>query len=239
MSTQGFVIQIVPYVRFMAEKYGIKVISPILGQAVLESASGTSELAINAHNYFGLKYNPKQPDRCPSANGYYIKGGSEQKADGSYVSSTMSWQRFSNLKTGIMGYGEFLFSKYAGNRYNNLKGVTDPKTYLERIKIDGYATSLNYVDKVMNVINFYNLTQYDVTEEQTKKFYRVQCGAFQNRDNAEKLKQKLSAAGFPAIVVQDNNLYRTQVGAYSVKNNAKNMQIMIKNKGFDAITVYS
>lgn len=47
------------------------------------------------------------------------------------------------------------------SRYSNLKHVTDPKEYLEKIKADGYATSLNYVSNLLRVIGTYNLTEYD------------------------------------------------------------------------------
>ncbi len=150
----GFIEQIAPYIQKYAPQYGIKVCSPILAQAILESASGTSELAINAHNYFGLKY---RPNRCPSACGVYYKVGSEQNKDGSYTSSAMQWMKFSNMDNGVRGYFDFInISNYA-----NLKGVTNPKTYLENIKKDKYATSINYVQNLMDVINKYKLTQYD------------------------------------------------------------------------------
>lgn len=157
----GFIEQIVPYIQKYLPKYGIKVCSPIIAQAILESASGTSELAKNAHNYFGLKY---RAGRCSTSCGIYNKVGSEQNADGSYTSSTMQWMKFPDMESGVQGYFDFInISNYA-----NLKGVTDPKTYLENIKKDGYATSLKYVENLMNVISKYNLTKYDTQTEVTK-----------------------------------------------------------------------
>lgn len=157
----GFIEEIAGYVQKHAPRYGIKVHSPIIAQAILESAKGTSELAVNANNFFGLKYNPAQPNRCPTAIGHYVKNGSEQNADGTYTSSTMLWQKFNNMEDGVIGYFDFINT----SRYANLKDVTDPRTYLENIRSDGYATSLKYVDNLMNVINSeYNLTQYDNME---------------------------------------------------------------------------
>lgn len=152
-----FIHDIAVLVQKYAPTYGICVYSPIIAQAVLESAQGTSELAIRAKNVFGLKYNPAQPNRCPSAIGYYVKDGSEQNPDGSYTSSTMLWQKFNNLEDCVIGYFDFINT----SRYANLKGVTDPRTYLENIKADGYATSLQYVDNLIRVIETYNLTKYD------------------------------------------------------------------------------
>ncbi len=160
MFSIGFIEQIAPYIQKYAAPYGIKVCSPIIAQAVLESASGTSELAQNAHNYFGLKY---RSGRCPTACGIYNKIGSEQNPDGSYTSAAMQWMKFPDMESGVQGYFDFINIP----NYANLKGVTDPKTYLENIKKDGYATSLKYVENLINVIHKYNLTKYDTQAETT------------------------------------------------------------------------
>lgn len=151
---EQFIKQIASFVMKYAPKYGIMVHSPIIAQAILESARGTSELAVNAHNYFGLKY---KVGRCPTASGIYYKNGSEQNADGTYTTSAMQWCKFDDMEDGVVGYFDFINN----SRYANLKGITDPQLYLERIKEDGYATSLKYVDNLLNVIKTYNLTQYD------------------------------------------------------------------------------
>lgn len=156
-----FVEEIAGYINKHAYLYGITVHSPIIAQAVLESASGTSELAINAHNYFGLKY---RAGRCKTSNGIYIKTGSEQKADGTYESSVMQWCKFPDMENGVIGYFDFINT----SNYSNLKGVNDPQVYLKNIKADGYATSLNYVQNLMNVIAKYNLTSYDKIKEDTQ-----------------------------------------------------------------------
>lgn len=155
MTKQEFIAKIAPLVQRYAPAYGIKVCSPIIAQAILESAGGTSELAVNACNYFGLKY---REGRCPTCIGIYNKNGSEQNADGSYTTSAMKWCKFRNMEDGVKGYFDFInISNYA-----NLKGVSDPQKYLENIKADGYATSLQYVSNLMAVIKSYDLTKYDV-----------------------------------------------------------------------------
>lgn len=160
MSKEQFIEQIATFVKKYAPSYGIKVYSPIIAQAVLESAYGTSELAVNACNFFGLKY---REGRCKTCIGVYNKVGSEQNKDGSYTSSTMKWCKFADMENGVIGYFDFTnISNYA-----NLKGVTEPREYLEKIKSDGYATSLNYVDNLMSVIKKWNLTKYDKKEENT------------------------------------------------------------------------
>ena len=158
MSKQEFIEQIAALVRKHAPFYGIEVYSPIIAQAVLESAYGTSELAVNANNFFGLKY---RKGRCKTCIGVYTMVGSEQNQDGSYTSSSMQWCEFANMEEGVVGY--FNFTNIPN--YANLKGVTDPRQYLENIKADGYATSHEYVNNLMRVIETWDLTKYDKKEE--------------------------------------------------------------------------
>jgi N-acetylmuramoyl-L-alanine amidase len=157
MGVQEFIETIGAYVKKYALAYNIKVCSPIIAQAILESAKGTSELAVNANNFFGLKY---KPGRCPTSSGVYYKVGSEQLADGTYTSSEMQWCKFDTMEACVVGYFDFINI----SRYANLKGVSDPRTYVELIREDGYATSLNYVTNLMNVIESYNLTTFDIKE---------------------------------------------------------------------------
>ena len=153
-----FIEEIAVYVQKYAPVYGILVHSPIIAQACLESAYGTSKKA-QYYNYFGLKY---RGDRVTCASGYFTDTSAEQNADGSYTNITTEWYQFDDMDSGVEGY--FQFTNIAN--YDNLKGVTDPRTYLENIKADGYATSLDYVDNVMAVIEKWNLTQYDNPIEQ-------------------------------------------------------------------------
>ena len=153
-----FTEQIAPYIQKYAPRYGIRVCSPILAQAILESASGTSELARNANNYFGLKY---RAGRCPTACGVYHKAGFEQNPDGSCTASPMQWMKFPDMEKGVQGYFDFINIP----NYSNLRGIADPETYLENIKKDGYATSLNYVKNLMSLIRRDNLTKYDAQQE--------------------------------------------------------------------------
>ncbi len=154
MDKQTFIKEIAGYVQKYAQQYGILVHSPIIAQAILESAAGTSELAVNACNFHGLKY---RKGRCKTCIGIYEKIGSEQSASGNYSVSLMKWCKFPNMEAGVVGYFDFINIP----NYKALKGVTNPRTYLEAIKAAGYATSLKYVDNLMDVIARYDLTQYD------------------------------------------------------------------------------
>ena len=204
-----FIEQIASLVKQFAPQYGIKVYSPIIAQAVLESAMGTSDKVFKngewRHNYFGLKYKPEVAAES------FMEIGSEQKPDGSYVTKVMMWCKFPSMAYGVKGYFDFI----SAPRYANLKGVTDPEQYLINIKADGYATSLKYVENVMNVIRKYDLTQYDPikTERKDSKMKinihaghnpdgKVACGAVglikestENRAVKDKVISKLRSLG--------------------------------------------
>lgn len=162
MTKTEFIEQIAAAAAKYAPQFNIKVISPIIAQACLESAYGTSSKAAH-HNYFGLKY---RKNRVTCNSGYFSDGSQEQSKDGTYTPITTDWYAFDSLDSGVLGYFQFINI----GTYANLKGVTDPHKYLELIKSDGYATSLKYVDNVYNVILNNNLTRFDKEDESTMSY---------------------------------------------------------------------
>ena len=225
MTKLEFIEKVSVYVKTYASKYGIKLYSPIIAQACLESSYGTSNKA-KYHNYFGLKY---RKNRVTCHSGYFNDNSKEQKANGNYKPINTDWYAFKNMEKGIEGYFQFINIE----NYSNLKGVTNPKEYLEKLKEDNYATDKNYVNKNMEVIEKWNLTKYDI-----KKYYRVQAGAYSNKTNAEKQQKKIKDNGFDCIIKEDNNIYKCQIGCYSNKDNAEDILNKIKKSGISAIIVY-
>ena len=67
-----------------------------------------------------------------------------------------------------------------------------------------------------------------------EELYRVQTGAFRNKDYAVSHFNKIKAAGFSACMVQTEGLYKIQVGAYKKKTNADAMVTKLLSAGFDA-----
>lgn len=231
MTREEFIKKIAPIVIKYAPQYNILCPSAVIAQATLESDGGNSELAINANNYFGLKY---RVGRCPSSCGIYYKNGSEQNPDGSYTTSAMKWMKFPDMEAGVKGYFDFINI----SNYVKCKGVSDPKTYLDNIKAAGYATSLKYVQNTMAVIKNYNLTQYDLNSN-ARKLYCVQTGAFKSIINAKQLQKQLEEYGFKVLVKYVDGLYKCQIGAFKNKSNADDLLESVKSKGFDALLVYS
>lgn len=62
--------------------------------------------------------------------------------------------------------------------------------------------------------------------------YRVQVGAFKQKENAMRRLQEVKAKGLDGIVVQILGLYKVQVGAYKVKDNADGMVARLARLGY-------
>lgn len=60
------------------------------------------------------------------------------------------------------------------------------------------------------------------------KLYRVQVGAFKNKENADRMLNSLLLEGFPAFIVYDNGLYKVQVGAFKYLSNAIKMESKLR-----------
>lgn len=150
---EDFIAAIAPHVQAWRDYLGWGVASAIIAQACLESAYGSSDKAMY-NNFFGLKY---KKNRVTCNSGVFTSSSAEQKPDGSYITITTTWYAFPDMHTGVQGYYQFIDT---GN-YSKAKQATTPEAYLQALKNAGYATSIKYVQNCMNVVNKYNLTQYD------------------------------------------------------------------------------
>lgn len=151
MTNQEFIDQIAVNVRKYAPLYSIKVISAIIAQAILESGWGKSKLALIYYNYFGMKCGTKWTGKSVNMT------TQEEYEPGTLTTIKDNFRVYDSIEEGVKGYFEFLQLA----RYQNLKGISDPKKFLETIKADGYATSSTYVQNLMELIEQYDLTKYD------------------------------------------------------------------------------
>ena len=152
-EAKAFIEKVAPIIVKYAKIYGFKVASPIIAQACLESAYGTTSLgAADTNNFFGMKAGSSWKGRVKR------KQTQEQRADGSYITIYSDFRAYDSVDEGIKGYFDFI-TGYA--RYSKAPGQTTPRAYLQAIKDAGYATSIKYVDNNMSVVNKWNLTRYD------------------------------------------------------------------------------
>lgn len=148
---QRFIEDIAKHVQKYAKAYGILVHSPIIAQAILESGWGESKLAAKYHNYFGMKCGSKWTGKSVNLT------TQEEYQPGTLTTIKDNFRVYDSMEEGVKGYFEFIQLQ----RYQNLRGITDPKEYLQTIKNDGYATSSTYVEGNYQLITQYKLTKYD------------------------------------------------------------------------------
>lgn len=146
-----------------APKYGFKCISPMIAQAILETGwhhVDKEDGLFPYNNFFGLK--------CGGAwSGKSVNMATKEEYNGNMVDIRDNFRVFDTFEEGVEGYFDFL----DWSNYSNLKGVSDPYTYLELIKKDGYATASNYVDAVYRIIDEYDLKEWDKKLENPSNYH--------------------------------------------------------------------
>ena len=116
-----------------------------LAQGILESAAGTSRLAVKANNHFGIK--------CGS-----LWKGRSVKADDD--ARNECFRSYGSPAESFRDHSDFL--RYR-DRYAFLFELepSDYKGWAYGLKQAGYATDPAYPSKLISLIERYNLTQYD------------------------------------------------------------------------------
>lgn len=133
------------------DKYGIPA-SIKLAQALLESGNGNSYLATEANNHFGIK--------C----GGIWKGRSITRPDDRIDDC---FRVYDSPEQSFRDHSEFLLRK----RYSDLflLNKNDYKGWAKGLKAAGYATNPRYPDLLIDMIERYELYQYDRTESRQEK----------------------------------------------------------------------
>ena len=151
--------------------YGIPA-SITLAQGLFESGSGNGELARVANNHFGIK--------CTGE----WKGKSYFKDDDSHNDC---FRVYDKPEDSFRDHSEFLKRP----RYAKLFQLdkNDYVGWANGLKAAGYATNPNYPNLLINIIQKYNLTQYDSPETDTQKEKREDRVLTQIQDNTIVAKQ--------------------------------------------------
>ena len=119
--------------------YGIPA-SIIMAQALLESAAGTSELATNANNHFGIK--------CTSewfGAVYYYDDDSKGEC----------FRQYANAAESFKDHSRFLQRPRYASCFEIV--VEDYEGWAYRLKECGYATDKNYAPKLIKLVEDYRL----------------------------------------------------------------------------------
>lgn len=115
-----------------------------LSQALLESGAGSSYLAVHANNHFGIKVGT-------GWNGKYVKRDDDKKGE--------KFRKYKNVAESYEDHSQFLMR----DRYKVLFNLDpmDYKAWARGLKACGYATLPTYADRLIKIIETYDLHDYD------------------------------------------------------------------------------
>ena len=127
-----------------------------LSQGILESGAGTSELAKNANNHFGVKCGNNWTGKT------YMKKDDDRDEKGNLKESC--FRKYEKVEESYMDHAQFLRDPKKEQRYGFLFKLdpTDYKGWARGLQSSGYSTSNTYADKLIDIIERYQLYEYDV-----------------------------------------------------------------------------
>jgi len=115
-----------------------------LAQGILESGSGKGTLATKANNHFGIK--------CHGWKGKKVYHDDDERQE--------CFRKYNNPDDSFRDHSEFLAKR---KRYANLfkLRISDYKSWAKGLRKAGYATDKRYPQKLISIIERYELFQYD------------------------------------------------------------------------------
>jgi len=167
-----------------------------LSQGILESASGGSYLAKEGNNHFGIK--------CHICEGEEIYADDDAKGE--------CFRKYKSVEDSYKDHSDFLRQN---SRYYFLfeLEITDYKGWANGLKQAGYATSPTYAESLINLIEKYNLNDYDSGKakpvDNNKPTKRPNRNNGQINDNFHinpYLYEVLTNNNVPYIIVSDTNV---------------------------------
>lgn len=148
---QDFVAKVGAAAREDMSQSGI-LASLTIAQAILESGWGTSALANNANALFGIKADSHWDGKVYSTT-------TKECYDGvSFTEEEALFRAYDSCEDSIADHSAFLVGS---SRYAAVIGEKDYKTACTAIHAAGYATDPTYAEKLISIIESYNLAVYD------------------------------------------------------------------------------
>lgn len=128
-------------------KYGV-LPSLTIAQAILETGWGNSKIG---NNIFGIKAGGSWSGKTQNCNTW------EQNADGSTYETVAAFRDYDSISDSIEDHAKLL----TNDRYKPVIESTDYKGAAIKVRECGYATDLNYSNKLIDIIEEYGLDQWD------------------------------------------------------------------------------
>ncbi|GIP28223.1 hypothetical protein J23TS9_33530 [Paenibacillus sp. J23TS9] len=168
MKKADFIAKIAPLASADQLKTGVPA-SLTIAQAALESSWGESALTTKAGNLFGIKgEGPAGSVRMLTSE--YVKGALVKIY--AYFRAYHSWEE------SIQDHSRLIVSGVAGDRRYAGALNTDGRTAAKMVAKAGYATDPLYADKLIQIMDQYNLYPYDAQVEGEQPMTKEEKAAF-------------------------------------------------------------
>ena len=185
LSNEAFIAYIGPIAKKDMKESGI-LASITIAQAILESAWGQSELSLKANNLFGMKSSLSGNTWDSDWDGtIYAKVSPEDDGNGNITQVRSDFRLYPTPEKSIQDHSDYLCGAKNGSklRYEGLFGETDPKIAAQIIKNGGYATASDYVTKLCDIIERYDLDVFD---------YDTPSDIMDSEDELKKISKEMS-----------------------------------------------
>lgn len=162
ITNNSFVDDVIPIVASYSEQYKLPT-SAIVAMAILESGYGTSELALKANNFFGLK------DWCTNHSDSYLYDKQEEGNWYKKFSSKESCIEFFIKEVLLHQTGKWkknytsVIKTYQQDLDNDISKERAAIHFIEQLIENGYSTLSieEYSRRILKIINQYNLYLLD------------------------------------------------------------------------------
>ncbi|EAF3875553.1 glucosaminidase domain-containing protein [Listeria monocytogenes] len=167
---QNFLNELSPRAQEIQEKHGI-LTSITLAQAILESDWGQSGLAQKGNNLFGVKGKSPQP---------MVTMTTKEFVDGKWIEINANFRKYKDWNESLDSHAELFLNGTSWNKdkYNGVIAADDYKKAAQELQSAGYATDPDYAEKLINIIEKYDLALYDRIED--KIYYDTKSTGFGN-----------------------------------------------------------
>lgn len=150
LEKEEFILQFSSDAQEISNNHGVRT-SVLVAQAALESNWGNSQLAKESKNYFGIK----------SKNGKEYK--TKEFKENEWIEIKTNFKEYESTYDSILDYVDLLENGTSWNS-NLYQGVFEAKNYEEAafaLSQAGYATDPDYAEKIIEIIEQYELNELD------------------------------------------------------------------------------
>lgn len=170
-----------------------------LAQGMLESGYGTSDLAVNANNHFGIK--------CHKGwTGETYTHRSNENNNGETIARKSCFRSYATVAASYADHSDFLASR---SNYSDLflANTTDYEVWAKGLLKGGYATDPAYARKLVATIETYSLNKYD-TYTNTILAFNNSTEELEYKEDVDALKDRIKT--LESILTQ-TELYKQEL----------------------------